>query len=213
MKEIILKAQKRTIFGKQVKKLRKEKQIPAILYGHKVENIPLITSLLDFKKIFKQAGESTILDLEIEGEKDPRKILVQDVQFDSLTGEILHADFHQINLEEELETEIPFKFIGESLAVKEKGGVLIKNLTEIKIKCLPKDLLSEIEVDISCLKDLHQNISIKDLGLSSRIKILEKEDETIVTVIPPRIEEEVKKEEVKVEEKVEKKVEEKNKED
>lgn len=208
MSKLSLQAKKRTIFKKKIKRLRKENLLPGILYGRKIENLSLSVNLLEFRKIFKQIGESSVLDLQIEGEKTPRKVIIQDVQFDPLNENYLHVDFHQIDLTKELETKIPFEFVGESPAVKHKKGTLIKHLNEIKIRCLPQDLPSKIEVDITSLEDFHQSISVKDLSLPPRIKLLEKEDEVVVSVVSPRIEKEEEKKKETEEEAGEKEIQE-----
>jgi len=197
---MLLKARKRKILGKKVKKLRKMNLIPAIVYGHNISSIPVEVEKKEFEKVFKSAGESTIIDLKIDDEK-PIKVLIHDVSYHPLTDEIIHVDFYQIKEKEKVTVDVNLKFINESPAVKEKGGVLIHHLTKIKIECLPKDLVHEIEVDLSKLSEINSLIRIKDLKIPSNIKVLENPEDVVVSVSLP------KAEEVKVEEKPEEKTE------
>jgi large subunit ribosomal protein L25 len=197
---MLLKARKRKILGKKVKKLRKMNLIPAVVYGHNISSIPVEVEKKEFEKVFKSAGESTIIDLKIDDEK-PIKVLIHDVSYHPLTDEIIHVDFYQIKEKEKVTVDVNLKFINESPAVKEKGGVLIHHLTKIKIECLPKDLVHEIEVDLSKLSEINSLIRIKDLKIPSNIKVLENPEDVVVSVSLS------KAEEVKVEEKPEEKTE------
>lgn len=202
MKKTVLKAKIRKEVGKKVKEIRKEDKIPAILYGHKVKPQPLSIEYADFNHIYEEVGESGILRLVID--RQPEKdVLVKDIQLDSISSKYIHVDFYQIKKGEEIKTKIPLKFIGESKAVKELGGVLEKPLEEIEVECLPKDLPREIKVDISHLKTFDDVIRIKDLSFPLGVKILEDKRETVALVSPPRAEEELKELEEEIEEKVE----------
>lgn len=187
---VTLKAKKRTILGKATRGLRNKNLIPAVVYGHGFESQNIEVDRTLFEKIFRQVGQNTIIDLVID-EKTPLKILIHDVQYEPLTGEIIHADFYRIKEKEKVTVEVNLKFIGEASVVKEKGGILVHNLTEIKIEALPKDLIHEIEIDISNLKDFHDLIRVKDIKISSAVKILQDPEEVIVNIAMPRKEEEV----------------------
>lgn len=132
-----LKSKKRQEKGKKVKYLREEGKIPAILYGPKIkENIPLWLDEKEFLKVYEEEGEGTLINLEIEGEKEPFSVLIHNVQIYPLDEKVVHVDFYQPILGEEIEATVPLVFEGESLAVKNLGGTLIKNLTEIEILSL-----------------------------------------------------------------------------
>jgi large subunit ribosomal protein L25 len=195
-----LKANLRTTKGKKVKSLRKQGLIPAVIYGHGIESRSLVLKSLDFQKIYQEAGESNIVELIIDEEK-PVNALIQAVQVDPLEDKVLHVDFHQIREDEKVEVEVDLNFTGESKAVKELGGILVRALNKIKIRALPKDLIHEVEVDISKLATFDDIIHISDLKIPSEVEILEKPEEVVATVQPPREEEEVVvPEEVKMEE-------------
>lgn len=202
MEELILKAKTRDIRGKGNNKLRKSHALPAVVYGHAIKPASLAVDYVDFQKVYEKAGESSLVDLAIDGKK-PVKAIIKDIQFDAKSGRIIHADFNQVTMTEKITTEVVLKFIGEAPAVKELSGVLVKNLDRVKISCLPADLVHEIEVDLGVLKTFDNIIYVKDLKIPGKIEILEKSDEAVVKVLPPRSEEELKALEEKPEEKVE----------
>lgn len=183
-----LKVQIREQLGKKVNNLRKKGLIPAELYGHNISNLHLVVNLKDFNKVYKKAGESSIINLIIDDEKfkKPIPVLIHDIQKNYLNDEILHIDFYQIKMDEKIRTKVPLKFIGESSAVKNYGGILNKSMFEIEIEALPKDLPHEIEVDISKLQELNQTIYVKDLVLSKSVKVLVDLDNPVATVIIPQ---------------------------
>ncbi|MEE8131893.1 MAG: 50S ribosomal protein L25 [Candidatus Paceibacterota bacterium] len=199
-----LTVQKREIFGKKVKELRKQDLIPAELYGHGFENLHLSVPAKDFSRIFNEAGESTIIKLKVEGGDGKEKgselnVLVHDIQKNVLTDEISHIDFYQVRMDEKIKAAVPLEFIGEAPAVKEKGGVLIKSVHEIEVEVLPADLPHNIPVNLDELDDIGKNIHMKDIKIDEKVKVLIEPETVIATVIEP-IKEEEKVEEVSVEE-------------
>lgn len=173
------------------KKLRLKSIIPAVIYGHGTENKNVQIDYNSFHKAFKAAGESTLLDLEIEGDGTV-KALVKDWQVEPLSNRYTHVDFYQVNLKEKLKTEVALNFIGESPAVKEQGGSIIKTLDSVLVECLPMDLVHSIDVDISVLKNFDDMIAVKDLAVPAGIEILENADEVIVKVEAPMTEDQLK---------------------
>ncbi len=200
--ELALMATRRDVFGRKTKSLRRAKTIPAVLYGHGITAQPLTVEALAFQKVYAKAKESTLVDLRV-AEAAPVKVIIQDVQVDPVKGRLVHIDFHQVRMTEKLETEILLKFVGESAAVKEQGGILVKSVDKVRVSCLPADLVQSIEVDISSLKTFEDAIHIRDLAAPKGIKILEGEAEVIATIEAPRSEEELKALEEKVEANVE----------
>ncbi len=187
---ITLEAKIRTVSGKGNKAKRISGLIPAVIYGHKIKNQNLELPYSKFIKVYEQAGESSLVDLKIEAEK-PIKVLIQDIEIDPLTQKIMHIDFYQVRQDEEITVEVEINFIGESPAVKDLGGVLIKTLDSIKIECLPKDLIRQVDIDLSQLKQIGDTIHVGDLKFPKEIKILEKLDEPVVAVSEPRSEKEL----------------------
>jgi len=190
-----IKAQVREKLGKKNDSLRKQGLIPAVLYGHGIKNQNLSIKENDFLKIYGQIGTSSLVDLSIN-EARPVKTLIHDLQRDPQTDNIIHVDFYQIKEDEKIKTEMLLEFIGEAPAVKELGGILVKNYDEIEIECLPKDLelINKIQVDLSQLANFNDAVHIKDLKVPSQIKILEDLEEAVVFISEPQ---EEKVEEVK----------------
>jgi len=198
---LTLSAKIRKELGKKVKNLRKKELIPAVLYGPKIKNLNLEVDFKDFEKIYKEAGESSLISIEIEGQKKKFLVLIHDIQFDSLTGKPIHVDFYQPRLEEEVEVTVPIIFEGEAPAVKELGGTLVKDISEIEVKAKPQNLPHEIKVNIESLKTFEDNIKISNLKIPEGVKILKDLEEIVASVSPPeKVEEELEK---PVEEKVE----------
>ena len=198
--------------SRKTKFLRKKGKIPAILYGPKLENIPLELDYKSFEKVYKEAGESSLVSLKIKGEKKTYQIIIYDVQEDSLTGNFIHIDLYQPSLEKKIEATVPLEFFGESEAIKNLGGTLVKNITEIQVKALPQDLPHQIRVNIEKLKNFEEHIKISDLEIPKGVEVLKDAREIVVSVLPPtKVEEELEK---PIEEKVEEveKAEEKKKE-
>ncbi|MCX6806870.1 MAG: 50S ribosomal protein L25 [Candidatus Berkelbacteria bacterium] len=202
METILLKAEPREIFGKKVKSLREKGQIPAVLYGHKIKPLHLSINKSDFEKVYKTAGVSSLVDIKIKNEQ-AKKVLIHEPQTNPITSEPIHVDFYQVKMTEKITTEIPLKFIGEAPVVKEQEGVLITNRDSIEVQCLPDALVHEIEVDISNLKTFEDDIKIANLNISEGIEVLNDPEEVVVSITPPRSEEELAELEAPAEEKVE----------
>jgi large subunit ribosomal protein L25 len=177
--------------SKQLKKVREQAMIPAVLYGHGIKPVSLSAPYSAFEKLLDKAGESSLVDLSID-EKEPVKVLIQDYQLDPKTNQFIHVDFRQIRMDEKLHAEIEFKFIGEAPAVKELSGILVTNIDKVEVECLPSDLVHEIEVDISSLKTFEDSIHVSDIKVPSGIKVINHPEETVALVQPPRTEEELK---------------------
>ena len=164
--------------------LRKTGFIPAVYYGKKDKSTSVAIDMPSFKKVWKGAGESSIITLKTDhGEVDS---LLYEVQVDAVTGEPIHADFYAVDKNTEIYANVPFEFVGISPAVKDLGGVLVKVLHEIEVKSLPKDLPHNITIDISSLLALDSQIAIGDIELPPGVTISEKPTEIIVLISAPR---------------------------
>lgn len=191
--------------NKNVSALRREGLIPAILYGHKVANVELAISKNDFNKIYQEVGENTMIELDFDSgqKKEKRPVLVTEVQYDNLANEPIHIDFYQVRLDEKIVAEVPVHFIGEAPAVKALGGILVKSIHEIKVEALPQDLPHDFEVDLSKLENFESSIYIRDLLIPQGAKVLLPLEAVVVSVTPPRSEEEIAATKEEVAEKVE----------
>ena len=201
MEKINLKV---TLRGEENLKQEREKgMIPAVLYGQKKENKSLWLEELAFGKVFEKAGENTVVVLDLEGgAKD--NVLICDYQIDPLSGKFRHVDFLRINMKEDVETNVPLVFVGEAPAVKEKGGILIKVLDEVEVKCLPGNIPQEFEIDLTKLVNFEDVIAISDLAIPEGVEILDDPETVIASVSEPRSEEELAELNEKVEEDVSK---------
>ena len=180
--------------------LRKKGRIPAVLYGRKVKSVPLEVDYKDFEKIFREVGESSLISLKIEDEKKTYQVLIHDIQKDPISGKFIHVDFYHPSLTQKTEAVIPLKFVGESEAVKNLGGTLVKSILEVEVKALPQDLPHEIEVDISKIKTFDDHIKIADIKVPSKVEILREKDEIVASVVAPEEEEVEVSQESKTEE-------------
>lgn len=183
-------------------KLRKAGFIPAVLYGPDIKPLSLSVSTKEFDKVYKEAGESTLLQIEIAGQKGAATALIQDVQRNPISGYPIHVDFYQPRLTEKIEVKVPVIFEGEAPAVKELGGTLLRQIQELTIRALPQNLPKEIVVDVSQLKTFADAILIKDLRLPPETEIMHHDVNDLVAKVaePTRVEEELEK---PIEEKVE----------
>lgn len=182
-----LSATTREIFGKKVKTLRREGLIPAELYGRGVKNTHLSVPAKEFNKVFKEAGTNTVVHLAVGGKKHPA--LIYDVVRDYLTSDIAHIDFYEVRMNEAIKAKVPLEFMGEAPAVKEKGAVLNKAMSEIEVEALPGDLPHRFEVDLSVLNDLDKSIYVKDLAVPKGVKVLVDPETVVATATPPAAEE------------------------
>ena len=189
-KNYALKSEPRKITGKKVKGLRAEGFIPGVIYGHSKKPQSIQIKARDFSKVYSEAGTSSLVDLQI-GDEIPIKVLTHEPQVDPVRDLPLHVDFYQVRMDEKIKTEIPLEFVGESEAVTQLDGSLVTNRDNVEIECLPADLVSEIQVEISALKTFENSISVKDLKMPQGIEVLTDSEEVIAVVEPPRSEEEL----------------------
>jgi large subunit ribosomal protein L25 len=191
MEKIELAAIKRSQVGKKVRLVRKAGRVPAVLYGRGVKTEPLEIEAPVLERVYRYAGGNKIVALKV-GEGRARNVLIHDVQLGAERGELRHVDFYVVRMDEELKAEVPIHFTGESTAVYQDGGTLVKNTELVEVECLPADLPQQFEVDIAVLDDFEKTITLGDLVVPSGVKLVE---ENLVTVIakvePPRTEEEM----------------------
>ncbi len=171
-----------------------EGQMVAVFYGKTTPSTPVTISLSDFKKVWEEAGESTVVTIASdEGNHDA---LIHDVQFDVVTGEPVHVDFYVFEKGKKIEVEIPIEFTGKSAAVADLGGILVKVMHELPIEAAPKDLPHEIVVDISTLATFDDVIAAKDITLPDGVVLAVDGEEIIASVSEPKEEEEEETEEI-----------------
>jgi large subunit ribosomal protein L25 len=183
-----LKAEVRKIEGRKVKTLRSEGVVPANIFGKKVKSQSVQVSLKEFEAIYKEVGETGVISLAIGSEKRP--VLVHNVQLNPKTDEILHVDFHQVDLKEKIEADVPVELIGESPAEKQSLGTVVQYINEVKVEALPADLPEKFVIDISDLSEVDQAVFVKDLKIDrSKVEVKNDPEEIVVKVEPPQKEE------------------------
>ncbi len=170
--------------------LRRAGELPAVVYGFGIDNSPVTVDRKTFWKVYGAAGGNTLIDLAIDGGKTV-KVLIQDVQLDPVLDVPIHADFYAVNLKETVQTEIPLNFVGDAPAVVDLEGSLVTNKTEVEVKALPTDLISEIDVDVSVLKTFEDIIRVSDLKVPSTIEILDDPEDVVALVNEPKSDEEL----------------------
>ena len=201
MTTLELKSNKRTLLGKKVKSLRREGIIPAVVYGGKEGAVPLELDLKEFSKLFKTAGETTLIKLFVGD--SAKNVLIHDVNRDPVTETINHVDFYEVKMDEKITAKVPLVFIGDAPAVADLDGVLVKAMQELEVRALPAHLPREIEVDISSLKTFDNNIVVKDIKLPPNVETTENPETSVAAVTPPRSEAELEELSGEVKEQVE----------
>ena len=168
--------------------IRSSGKIPAVFYGRKEESTSISISRKEFEKLWRAAGESTVISLEGVGEA--KQALIHEVALDPVSDTPLHVDFYVVEKGAKVQTAVPLVFIGEAPAVKSLGGTLVKVMHEVEVEALPKDLPHELTVDISTLETFDSNIAIKDIAVPEGVVLMADPDETVVAVSEPKEEEE-----------------------
>jgi len=188
MPEIVVPAESRSESGKnESRRLRSRGLIPGVLYGKGKETVPLAVSPKEITAILHSAsGENTLFDLDIAGGR--RKVILKEFQREPVRGQLLHADFYEVALDETIEVSVHVELLGTPIGVKLQGGIVDFITREIEIECLPTDIPDKISVDISHL-ELNKHLRVSDLTLpSDKITMLTEPDIVIAHVVVPRAE-------------------------
>jgi len=191
MQKVELKAEKRTVVGKSMASITSQGFLPAVIYGHDFNSTPVQVNLKDFEKAYLEAGESSLVYVNLDSKDLP--VIIHDVARNPISDKFIHADFYKVNLDEKITADVQLIFVGESLAVKDLAGILVKNINEVKVEALPQDLPHEIQVDISSLETFADQILIKDIKLPKGVELKEKPEEIVVLVQEPISQEELDK--------------------
>ena len=187
-----LEAKIRKTLGKKVKNLRRSGVLPAVVFGGKDPSQPIELSQIKFENVYREAGEATIIDLDMGGKT--QDVLIYDVQIDPL-GKIVHADLKRVAAGELITATVPLEVVGESPIVKSGEAILLTVLDEVEVECYPRDLPSVIKVDVSDLTEIDQGVEIKDLPIDhEKVKIQGHELEELVVKTDYPQEEEVEEE-------------------
>jgi large subunit ribosomal protein L25 len=185
----VLTATRRTEIGKGVAQLRNSGRVPAVVFGHGLESIPVSLDQHEFEHIRRTAHSNSIIELKIDG-KDTHKVLIHGVQIDPRHRRLLHVDLFELKSGEEVTVEIQLHTTGESFAVARLGGTLLHNIDRIKIRALPENLPESLEYSIDSLVDFDTAIHLRDLTLPANVTLLSDPDEVVAKVAAPHVIEE-----------------------
>ena len=189
MEKVVLKASKRDVVGKQVKALRREGKLPAVIYGRHTDPINVNLEAHTASILLAKLTSSSLVTLDVEGTE--HLALVREKQRDYIKNRLLHVDFLAVSLSEKLRTTVPVHFIGISLAVKDFNAVMVHNLEELEVECLPADLPERIDVDISVLNRPGEGIRLRDVHVSDNVRLLGDPDTMVAVATFAKVEEEV----------------------
>ena len=170
MKKHILQGKKREESGRKVKHLRAAGELPATVYGKKVTSFSATVPTGEFVKVYREAGETGLIELSIDTVTHP--VLIHNVQIDPVNESLLHVEFYEVDLKVKVKTKVPLLIVGQSPAVAERKGVILSLLTEIEVEALPTDLPEHIEVDVTTLSEVGQEITVSQLAVPSDVTIL-----------------------------------------
>lgn len=196
----------RTVLGKKVRALRRAGITPANVYGSKVDSVAIQIDTANMEKLLSIAGRTRMITMKVPSYKRDRRVLVKNVQRNSITGRLLHVDFYQISMTEKLKVVVPIIFDGVAPASSRNDFVVLENLTSVEVECLPADIPENIHVDITGLAEAGDHILVSDLIVDEKVTLLTSSDDTIASVSLAKIaaeleemEEEVVAEEAEVE--------------
>jgi large subunit ribosomal protein L25 len=188
MNKKILKAEERKINGRKVKTLRAQGILPGNVYGKKVKSEAVQVSLKEFELLYKEVGETGLVDLEVG--KDVKPVLVHSLQVNPKTNQLIHVDFLQVDLKVKVTAEVPVELTGESPATKQGIGTVVQQLNNVEVEALPTDLPEKFEVNVEILTEVDQAIYVKDLKVdSSKVELKTDPEAIVVKVEPPQKEE------------------------
>ena len=187
--ELILDA--REAQGKANKRLRREGFVPGVVYGKGEDSTNVQVEAKTFETLYRAAGKTSVVKFRLPGSSRATSGFIKSVQRHPLSRQAIHVDYYLVNLNVEMEVDVPLVFVGEAPAVEATGGTLLHNVSSIHVKALPTDIPHEIAVDVSVLKSLDVAIHVSDLNLNRDLVTVMTDGETLVaTVVPPRVEEE-----------------------
>jgi large subunit ribosomal protein L25 len=188
-----LKASTRQLLGKRSRRLHRQGKLAAVVYGHNAQPTPLELDRLEFQKVFIKSGRTQLVDLVVDGART-EKVLVREIQTHPRRLGPIHVDFYQVNLQEKIEVEVPVHLVGESAAVKRGDADILQPLHAIRVECLPSDIPTSFEVDLTPLEEIESEVRVSDLSVPKGVTVLEDAEDLVVKIVHKRelkIEEEV----------------------
>lgn len=186
MNKYVLKAEKREILGSKVRKMRKVGLIPATVFGKTIDSTSIQISSVEFNRIYKQAGETSLIWISVDGEAKERPTLVKDLSNNPMTGKIVHIDFHQVNLKEKVTANVPVEIIGESDLIKSGAAVLDIHMDEVEVEALPTDIPEKLVFDISTLKEVGDHLLLSSIELPTGVTMISDPESIVVALGEPQ---------------------------
>jgi large subunit ribosomal protein L25 len=187
MEKVIFQTTKRTVTGKQVRALRRQGKLPAVLYGHNVEPIPLQMEAHEASMVLPHLTTSSLVTVMVDGKE--YTALVREKQRDFINNRYLHVDFQAVSLTEKIRTKVGIELSGQSLAVKNYNAVIVTGVDELEVECFPQDLPERVVVDISVLESIGDSIYVRDIVLSDKVEVLTDPEEMVVVATAAESEE------------------------
>lgn len=178
MEKVVLKAEKRDVTGKQVKALRRAGKLPAVIYGRHVEPIAISLEAHAANLLFSKLTSSTLVTIDVAGTE--YAAIVREKQRNFIKGNLTHVDFLALDLTEKIRTNVRLTFVGVAPAVKDYSAVLVHRMEEFEVECLPTDLPERITVDISSIREIGNNIHVRDISMPENVVILDDPDEVVI---------------------------------
>ena len=185
---IVLVAKKRT---EDVDVVRSEGMVPAVVYGKGMKTTSLSIPMTAFQKLYEQAGDSSLVDLQIEG-GETLPVVVQEVQMNPVKRDVMHVDFKRVVMGEVMTVDVALEFVGVPPAEKELGGTTIKSIDSVTVSCLPKDLADRITIDLSSLQTFDDSISVSDIVLPEGMTLVTSATALVAKVAAPITEDKLK---------------------
>lgn len=180
MQKHSLNVAKRDVFGKKVKKLRREGTLPGNVYGKEFKSIAISMPTKDFLTVLSEAGHSGIVELKLDGQAVPT--LIHEVTYNHITHDPLHVDFYKVNLKEKVKATVPVELVGEPVAVTEKLGLLMHELHEVEVEALPTDLPEKVEVDVTHLAQVGDSVKVSDMKVGADVTLLADPEQTVARI-------------------------------
>jgi len=185
---VLLQAEERTEEKQStVRQMRKEGNIPAVLYGKNIRSKAIFVNASDFMQTIRQTGRNGLITMRVNGKEHP--VMLHDIQRDPVRKEIIHADFQVVDMKREIEVAVNVLLVGEAAGVK-SGGVLQQPLHELSVRALPTDIPAAIKVDVSNL-EIGQTITVGDIETNGKYEINHEPTEVVASILPPKQEEEI----------------------
>ena len=188
--KVTIKAIPRTILGRASKQLRVQGIVPGVLYGHNFKPVSVQVDGKEFQKCFSEAGETTLVYVALGDQSYPT--IIHDVAKDAVSDKVLHVDFYKVKLDEKIHAKIPVELAGTAPAVKDFGGILLKHINELEVEGFPQDLPHQLIADVSVLKNIGEQILVKDLAISNKLKLTTNLNDIVVLIQAPISEEKLK---------------------